>query len=339
MGDSGGSSSEATSLIINYLPQSLTDEQFHQLFEAIGPMLSARVMRNRATGYSFGYGFVNYERPEDAAKAIEKLNGLQLEHKRIKVAYSRKIEGTNEEIKNANVFVSNLPKSMDVEQLKATFAPYGEIVQAKILTEHGSGVSKGCGFVLFSKTAEADLAIQDLNGAKAPNSTNLMVVKKAQDSEQNRALKHGTAYPAQGSIHVVHHYHPFPGQATASPFTLPVRSASSRNANRYNPITSGTRALSQGDPDSGHTLFIYNTGPNITETELYALFGPFGAITKVHVQRDPATGMGKGFGFVTYDIYDDAVNAIQAMNGYENERNGYKPLQVSFKTSKRKSDQ
>ena len=52
---------------------------------------------------------------------------------------------------------------MDVEQLKATFAPYGEIVQAKILTEHGSGVSKGCGFVLFSKTAEADLAIQGVS--------------------------------------------------------------------------------------------------------------------------------------------------------------------------------
>ena len=53
-------------------------------------------------------------------------------------------------------------------------------------------------------------------------------------------------------------------------------------------------------------------------------------------QRDLTTGAGKGFGFVTYNDYNDAVSAIQAMNGYEFEKNGYKPLQVSFKTSKRK---
>ena len=41
----------STSLIINYLPQSLTDEQFTQLFQAIGPMQSARVMRNRVSIY------------------------------------------------------------------------------------------------------------------------------------------------------------------------------------------------------------------------------------------------------------------------------------------------
>ena len=34
----------------------------------------------------------------------------------------------------------------------------------------------------------------------------------------------------------------------------------------------------------GHTLFIYNIGPDATEIELYGLFGPFGAITKVHIQ-------------------------------------------------------
>ena len=36
--------------------------------------------------------------------------------------------------------------------------------------------------------------------------------------------------------------------------------------------------------EAGHTLFIYNIGPDATEIELYGLFGPFGAITKVHIQ-------------------------------------------------------
>jgi len=325
-----------TSLIINYLPQSLTDDQFIELFESIGPMQNARVMRNKATGYSFGYGFVNYKKPEDAVTAIEKLNGMQLEHKRIKVAYSRRTDGaTGEEIKDANVFIANLPKTVDEEQLKSMFSAYGEIIRSKILTDHNTGVSKGCGFILFSKTSEADWAISELNGTMAPGSTNLMTVKKAQDSEQTKAMKHGHGHP---SVQVIHHYAPYPGAATASPYTLPIRSTS-RTVNRFNPMSS-SRPMAPGqggDPgEFGHTLFIYNIGPDATEIELYGLFGPFGAITKVHIQRDLTTNAGKGFGFVTYNDYNDAVGAIQAMNGYEFEKNGYKPLQVSFKTSKRK---
>jgi len=322
----------STSLIINYLPQSLTDEQFTQLFQAIGPMQSARVMRNRSTGYSFGYGFVNYQRPEDAIKAIEKLNGMQLEHKRIKVAYSRRADGSaGDEIKNANVFIANLPKTVDEEQLKSMFAPYGQIIRSKILVDHQTGVSKGCGFILFSKTAEADWAISELNGSMAPGSTNLMTVKKAQDSEQTKAMKHG-------QIQVIHHYSSYPGAGgTVSPYTLPIRTTS-RTVNRFNPMSSGRQLapVQMDSSEAGHTLFIYNIGPDATEIELYGLFGPFGAITKVHIQRDLTTGAGKGFGFVTYNDYNDAVSAIQAMNGYEFEKNGYKPLQVSFKTSKRK---
>lgn len=320
-----------TSLIINYLPQSLSDEQFTQLFEAIGPMQSARVMRNKGTGYSFGYGFVNYQRPEDAEKAIEKLNGMQLEHKRIKVAYSRRTEGSAEEIKNANVFIANLPKTVDEDQLRTMFSPYGEIIRSKILTDHGTGVSKGCGFILFSKTSEADWAIQELNGTMPPGSTNLMTVKRAQDSEQTKAMK-------QGQVQVIHHYAPYPGAATASPYTLPIRSSSSRTVNRFNPMASARQLapVQMESSDGGHTLFVYNIGPEASEIELYGLFGPFGAITKVHIQRDLTTGTGKGFGFVTYNDYNDALGAIQAMNGYEFEKNGFKPLQVSFKTSKRK---
>lgn len=37
-------------------------------------------------GQSLGYGFVNYQRPEDAEKAINTLNGLRLQNKTIKVS-------------------------------------------------------------------------------------------------------------------------------------------------------------------------------------------------------------------------------------------------------------
>ena len=44
---------EKTNLIVNYLPQNLTDEDFHKLFSSIGPVVTTRVIRDRETGYRF----------------------------------------------------------------------------------------------------------------------------------------------------------------------------------------------------------------------------------------------------------------------------------------------
>ena len=57
-----------TNLIINYLPQTLTDTEFNQLFATLGPLQSARILRDKRTGYSFGYGFVNYQKDKDAKR-------------------------------------------------------------------------------------------------------------------------------------------------------------------------------------------------------------------------------------------------------------------------------
>merc|ERR1719370_290093 len=94
----------------------------------------------------------------------------------------------------------------------------------------------------------------------------------------------------------------------------------------------------QGTPGvegvSKHTLFVYNLSADSTELDLYNLFGKFGAVIDVHMQRDLSTGASKGFGFVAYAEYQQATAAIQGMDGYLYEKNNYKPLQVSFKNRK-----
>jgi protein sex-lethal len=59
------------------------------------------------TGYSYGFGFVNYTNEEDAEKAINTLNGLQVQNKRIKVSYARP---SSEDIKETNLYITNLPR-------------------------------------------------------------------------------------------------------------------------------------------------------------------------------------------------------------------------------------
>ena len=64
---------------------SLFQEEIRSLFSSIGEVESCKLIRDKVTGQSLGYGFVNYQRQEDAAKAIQTLNGLRLQNKTIKV--------------------------------------------------------------------------------------------------------------------------------------------------------------------------------------------------------------------------------------------------------------
>ena len=81
---------------------------------------------------------------------------------------------------------------------------------------------------------------------------------------------------------------------------------------------------------SGWSLFVYNLGPETDESILWQLFGPFGAVQSIKVVRDPLTQKCKGFGFVTMTNYDEAITAINCLNGINLQN---RILQVSFKTT------
>ncbi|KAG1693788.1 ELAV-like protein 4 [Nymphon striatum] len=83
--NSGGTPEDSkTNLIVNYLPQTMTQEDLRSLFSSIGEVESCKLIRDKVTGQSLGYGFVNYVRSEDAEKAVSTLNGLRLQNKTIK---------------------------------------------------------------------------------------------------------------------------------------------------------------------------------------------------------------------------------------------------------------
>ncbi|KAA6386672.1 MAG: hypothetical protein EZS28_017799 [Streblomastix strix] len=81
----------------------------------------------------------------------------------------------------------------------------------------------------------------------------------------------------------------------------------------------------------GPTLFVYNLPANYSEETLQQIFQPYGSLTQVSVAREKNNQSSRGFGFVSYDSYNSAMNAIQNLNGAIVEG---KQLQVSFKTEK-----
>merc|ERR1719216_854517 len=321
-----------TNLIVNYLPQTMTQEEIRSLFSSIGEVESCKLIRDKVTGQSLGYGFVNYHRQEDATKAIQTLNGLRLQNKTIKVSFARP---SSEAIKGANLYVSGLPKHMTQPDLERLFASCGNIITSRILCDNitggskdGSvpGLSKGVGFIRFDQRIEAERAIQKLNGTIPEGATEPITVKFANNPSNNaKAIPPLAAYLAPqaarralgAALHPASRfrYSPLAGDLLAGNTLLPGMAA-----------TNGSGC--------GWCIFVYNLAPETEENILWQLFGPFGAVQNVKVIRDLQTNKCKGFGFVTMTNYEECLVAIQSLNGYTL---GNRVLQVRFKTNNRKS--
>ena len=63
------------------------------------------------------------------------------------------------------LYVGNLPYSATQQSLQDTFSQCGEVVSVNVITDRGTGQSKGFGFVEMSSDSDAQKAIQELNGA------------------------------------------------------------------------------------------------------------------------------------------------------------------------------
>ncbi|XP_077476717.1 ELAV-like protein 1a isoform X1 [Stigmatopora argus] len=302
-----------TNLIVNYLPQGMSQDDLRNLFSSVGEVESAKLIRDKVGGHSLGYGFVNYVNPSDAERAIDSLNGLRLHSKTIKVSYARPSSDT---IKDANLYISSLPRSMMQKDVEEMFSRFGRIINSRVLVDQSTGMSRGKAFIRFDKRCEAEEAVKNLNGQKPPGATEPISVRFAADPNQVKNTQ---------IISQLYHNQSrrFPG---------PMHHQAQRF--RFSPMgvdhMSGMGGVA-GNAASGWCIFIYNLGQEADESVLWQMFGPFGAVTNVKVIRDFNTNKCKGFGFVTMTNYEEAAMAIASLNGY---RLGDKTLQVSFKTSK-----
>ncbi|CAH8466867.1 unnamed protein product [Dicrocoelium dendriticum] len=172
----GAAEHNGTNLIVNYLPQNMSQEEIRSLFATIGEVDSCKLIRDKSTSQNLGYGFVNYIHSKDAERAIEKLNGLQLQNKTIKVSLARP---SSESIKGANLYISGLPSSMTQKELEELFNSCGRIITSRILYDSNTGLSRGVGFIRFDQRAEAERAIRKLNGIIPENAAEPITVKLA----------------------------------------------------------------------------------------------------------------------------------------------------------------
>ncbi|XP_024293352.1 polyadenylate-binding protein 4 [Oncorhynchus tshawytscha] len=172
----GAKAKEFTNVYIKNFGHDMNDDKLKEMFDQYGKTLSVRVMAD-PSGKSRGFGFVSYEKHEDANKACEEMNGLEFNGKTVFVGRAqkkmerqaelrRKFEMLKQErisrYQGVNLYIKNLDDTIDDEKLRKEFTPFGSITSAKVMLEEGR--SKGFGFVCFSSPEEATKAVTEMNG-------------------------------------------------------------------------------------------------------------------------------------------------------------------------------
>ena len=76
-------------LFVGNLSYSLSQEEMADLFAQYGTVESAKILTDRETGRSKGFGFVEMASPEEAQECIAKLNGYDLQGRKVSVSIAR----------------------------------------------------------------------------------------------------------------------------------------------------------------------------------------------------------------------------------------------------------
>lgn len=74
-------------LFVFHLPPDMSDNHLYQLFAQFGPIESVKVILDKVSGESKGYGFVKFYLMQDAIQAISQMNGYKLGKKHLKVSF------------------------------------------------------------------------------------------------------------------------------------------------------------------------------------------------------------------------------------------------------------
>ncbi|XP_022253559.1 CUGBP Elav-like family member 2 isoform X7 [Limulus polyphemus] len=199
------------------------------------------------------------------------------------------------------MFVGQIPRSWDENDLKKIFEEFGAVYQINILRDKITHQSRGCCFVTFYARKAALEAQNALHNIKTLPGMHHPIQMKPADSE-NRNVGCNKDYNRS-----------FSDEAFQIREVLDI-------------------------PSYERKLFIGMLSKKCNENDVRIMFSPFGSIEECTVLRD-ANGQSKGCGFVTYGSRQCAINAIKGMNHSQTMEGCSSPLVVKFADTQKEKDQ
>ncbi|KAJ8287289.1 hypothetical protein GJAV_G00049840 [Gymnothorax javanicus] len=111
------------------------------------------------------YCFVEFYEHRHAAASLAAMNGRKIMGKEVKVNWATTPSSQKKDTSNHfHVFVGDLSPEITTDDIKAAFAPFGRISDARVVKDMATGKSKGYGFVSFFNKWDAENAIQQMGG-------------------------------------------------------------------------------------------------------------------------------------------------------------------------------
>ncbi|KAJ4402945.1 nuclear localization sequence binding protein [Didymella pomorum] len=166
-------------LFVGSLSWNVDEDWLRREFESFGNIIGCRVISDRETGRSKGFGYVEFDDAGAAAKAQKEMMGYELDGRALNVDFSTPREKpANKTFDRANkfgdkrsapsntLFLGNLSFDCSNEVVQEAFQEYGNISRVSLPTDRETGALKGFGYVDFSSTEEASAALEALNGAE-----------------------------------------------------------------------------------------------------------------------------------------------------------------------------
>lgn len=280
-------------VFIKNLDKSIDNKALYDTFSAFGNILSCKIVSDE--NGSKGYGFVHFETEEAARNAIDKVNGMLLNGKKVYVGkfMSRKerMEQMGDKAKKfTNVYIKNFGEDIDDDKLRDMFEVYGKIISAKVMTGDDQR-ARGFGFVSFEEPEAAERAVDDMN-----NKERACDDMNGKESNGGRPVYVGRAQKKME------------------------RQAELKEKFERLKMERITRY-------QGVNLYVKNLDDVIDDERLRKEFSQFGTITsaKVMTEGGPSRygpngkliepGRSKGFGFVCFSSPEEATKAVTEMNG------------------------
>ncbi|MDF1662304.1 MAG: RNA-binding protein [Planctomycetota bacterium] len=194
---------------------------------------------------------------------------------------------------NTTLFVGRLSWDTKEPQLRAAFEEFGEVTNARVITDRDTGRSRGFAFVTFANGDSAERAVDEMNGVMLDGRE--IVVREAEDKGPRAG---GAGGGDRG------------GRAGGG-------RDGGRGGDRGGRSGGGDRGgRGQGGSYSGgNTLFVGSLSWDTKEPQLRSAFEEFGDINEARVITDRDTGRSRGFAFVTFEAADAAERAVREMNG------------------------